>query len=143
MEAADWNHRPGFGWWWFGEVRKLFGVALQIFKKALELALHRVHLFAHVQNDFNAGQVDDEVARQRQNNFQTLKIRVRVKTGIAFGPRRLQQSLALVQAEGLRMQLKLLGHSADGVGFSSAFHKNKRWSLDFDPWSLMCCRKSL
>src|SRR5215471_2407725 len=50
-DATDWNQGAGFGWR-FGEVRKFFGVSLQIFKEALELVLHRVHLFAHVQNDF-------------------------------------------------------------------------------------------
>ncbi len=84
MDAADGDQRAGFRRRRFGKVRKFFGVGLQVLEKTFELALHRVHLFAHVQNDLDPGEVHAEIARQRQNNFQTLEIGVGVKTRVAF-----------------------------------------------------------
>ena len=47
-----------------GGTRKLVGVILQIFEKAFKLALHRIHLFAHIEDDLDTRQIYPEVARQ-------------------------------------------------------------------------------
>src|SRR5712692_1328069 len=135
IDAADWDQRAGFGRRGFGEVGKFFGVGLQVLEETFELALHRVHLFAHVQNNFDAGEVHTKVARQRQNDFQTLEVGVRVKARVAFRARRLQEALTFVQTQGLRMQLKLFRHGADRVGFGALLHKS--CSLSFELGTLI------
>src|SRR5216683_4983574 len=47
-------------------------------RKLLHLALHLDHLFAHVQDDFDACEVHAHIASQRQNNVQALQIAVGV-----------------------------------------------------------------
>jgi len=79
-------------------VRKFLDVALQIFEKAFELVLHRIHFLAHVEDDFHAGKIDAEIARQRENYFEPLKISIGVEPGVALRPRWLEKAFAFVQA---------------------------------------------
>jgi hypothetical protein len=76
---------------------------LNVLHELLDLALHFFHALAHLQNDRHAADVHAQVARQRQDEFQPLEVFVRVETCIAFGARRFQQSLALVEAQRLGM----------------------------------------
>src|ERR1051325_6218072 len=102
-------------------MRKLFDVALQIFEKALELALHRVHLLAHVEDDFDARKIDAEIACQREDYFEPFKIRISVKPRVALRTCRLEQTFTLIQTQRLRVQLELLRDCADCVGPGSLF----------------------
>ena len=84
------------------------------------LRLHLRHLVAHVQNDFDAGQIHAQLARQIQNHFQPLQVLIGVKPRVALRTRRLQQAHALVEPQRLRMQLVQLRDRADHVaGFRS------------------------
>ena len=60
--SIDGNEGPCLRRRRFGEMRKLFGVGLQVLKETLKFPLHRVHLFAHVEDDFDPGQVHPQIA---------------------------------------------------------------------------------
>src|SRR4029453_8113628 len=75
--------------WRFSEVGELVGMCLEILEEAFELLLHGVHLLAHVHNDFYAREIHAQVASQRQDQFKSFEIRIRVKTRVAFRARRL------------------------------------------------------
>jgi hypothetical protein len=64
METTDGDERTGFRRGCLSEMREFFGVILQVIEEALKLALHGVHLFAHVENDLNAGEIYPEITRQ-------------------------------------------------------------------------------
>src|SRR5579862_8234595 len=86
------------------------------------LRLHVRHLVPHIQNDFDAGEIDAQFARQVKNHFQALKIRIGVKPGIPLRARWLEQSYSLIQTQGLRVKLVQLGDGADHVArFSFLF----------------------
>ena len=93
-------------------------------KESFKLMLHRIHLLAHVQDDFHSGKIHTKIASERQNHFKPFKIRISVKPRVPFGARRLQQPFPFVKAQRLRMQFELLRDGADGVGFGSTFHKS-------------------
>src|SRR5947207_13609809 len=116
------DQRAGFRWWRFGEVRKLFGVRLQILEEAFEFALHGVHFLTHVEDDFHAGEINAEVSGEGEDDFEPLEIAVRVKTRVALGPRRFQQSFALIKPQRLRMDLELFRHGTDRKGFGALIH---------------------
>ena len=99
------------------EIRELFGVRLQVLEEPLKLLLHRVHLFAHVKDDLDARKIHAEVARQRQDQLEPLEIWIGVETRVAFGARRLQQTLAFIQPERLRMNAILVRNGADAREF--------------------------
>jgi hypothetical protein len=124
--SCDANERVGSS---FGgrldEVRQLIGVGLQILEEALKLMLHRIHLFTHVQNDFHTREIYTKITRQGENQLQPRQIGVSVKTRVAFGPRRLQQSLAFVKAQRLRMDTILIRYRADCVCLRFALHKTE------------------
>ena len=84
--------------------------------KCLDLPLHLGHLFAHVQNDFDARQIHAQVARQLENHFQPLQIVVGVEARVAVAARGLEQSFALIEPQRLRMDLILLGDRRNHVG---------------------------
>jgi hypothetical protein len=46
------------------EVCEFLGVRLQVSEETLELALHGVHLFSHVEDDFDAREIDAQIARE-------------------------------------------------------------------------------
>ncbi len=83
---------------------------LEVGEEFVHLALHLLHAGAHVEDDGDAADVHAQVARQRQNDLQSLQVIIGVEAGVALGARRLQQALALVQAQGLRMNAVHLGH---------------------------------
>src|SRR5262245_32555615 len=55
----------------------------------LDLGLHLAHLLTHVQNDFDAGQVDAQIARQVENYFEPFQVARRVKPRVPLATRRL------------------------------------------------------
>ena len=90
--------------------------------EGLDLILHGSHLLAHVQNDFDAGEIHPQITSEFENHFQAFQIVVGVEARIAFTARGGEQPFALVEAQGLRMDLVLLGDGRDHVGgFGSGF----------------------
>src|SRR5205085_11132688 len=55
--ARDGHERALFRFGHVGELCKLVGVLLQVSEETLELALQRVHLLAHVQDDLDAREI--------------------------------------------------------------------------------------
>src|SRR5262249_52038887 len=80
-----------------------------------DLALHLLHLPAHVEDDLHPGQVHSEVAREVQDDLELPEVGLRVEARVAFGARRLQQTLALGEAQGLGVDAGALGDDADHV----------------------------
>src|SRR6516164_2534164 len=60
--------------------------------EALHLPLHLRHLLPHVENDLDAREVHTELARQMQDDLQSLEIAVSIEPRVAFAARRTQQS---------------------------------------------------
>src|SRR6185503_9842066 len=96
-------------------------LTLDIIHELVDLALHLLDLPPHVQDDFNAGEVHSEIAGQREDGLELLEILFRIEPRIALGPRRLQQSLALVEPQRLGMDVVLLRDGADHVVRLPAF----------------------
>ena len=82
--------------------------AIQGGDELLDLRLHVAHLFAHVQDDLDAGEIDAEIAGEVKDHLQAFQVLGGVEARVAFAARRLEQALALVEAERLRMDLILL-----------------------------------
>src|SRR5437870_5290063 len=101
------------------------------------LFFHLDHLLAHIQNNFDSCQVHAHVARQRQDHFQPFQIRIRVEPRISLRARRLQQPHALVQAQGLRMQLVELRDGADHVSCLGPFFRCCWHDVSAQTWFLM------
>ena len=90
-------------------------LAFHVVDELVDLELHRFNLAAHVENDLDSRQVDAEVAGERENRLELFEVLFGIQAGIALGAGRLQQSLALVQAQRLRVDVVLLRHRADHV----------------------------
>jgi hypothetical protein len=88
---------------------------LDVLHKLLNLPLHFFHPFAHLQNDGHAADVHAQIARQRQNELQPLQVFIRIEPRIAFGAARLEQPLAILKPQCLRMNLIHLGHRRNHV----------------------------
>src|SRR5687767_4818643 len=97
----------------------------QILEESLELALHGIHFFAHVENDLDTCEVNAKVAGQREDELETFQIGIFIKARITDRPGRLQQSLAFIQTQRLRMDVVKLRDSADRVSFDLSFHHTK------------------
>ena len=78
----------------------------------------------HAQDDFHAGEVDAEVARQREDHFELADLVLSVQTRVAGGARRLDQPFTLIQTKSLRMDVVSLGDHRDHhvTVCSSAWH---------------------
>src|SRR5512135_614869 len=81
--------------------------------EVIELALDTRHLLAHVQDDFHPGEVDAEIAGESEDRLQTAQRLLVVQAGVALRARRPDQALALVHAQGLRVDVVALGDDAD------------------------------
>src|ERR1022692_2099855 len=90
-------------------------LAVQGGDEFLDLRLHFAHLLAHVEDDLHAGEVDAEIAGEVKDDLQAFQIVSGIEAGIAFAAGRLQQALALVEAERLRVDFVLLRHHGDHV----------------------------
>lgn len=106
----------------FRKTSEFVGVCLQVIEKALELQLHRVHFFPHVEDDFDAREIDAEIARQRENYFEAFEVCVRVKPRVSFGARGRQESFAFIKSERLRVNIVFARHSADRICANFLFH---------------------
>src|SRR4030095_12332822 len=91
-------------------------------EKLIEVPLHGLHGFLHLQDDLHAGEVDAELPGQAQNPGEARQILVRVEARIPLGPRGLQKSLPLVQTKGLRVHVEAARDDADHVESLVAFH---------------------
>ena len=58
-------------------------LALDVLHELVDLALHLLDLAAHVEDDLDAGEVDAEIARQRQDRLELLEIFFRVQARVA------------------------------------------------------------
>src|ERR1700685_1367812 len=81
----------------------------------LHLPLHFFHALAHLQDDRHPRNVHGQIAGQSEDELQPLQVFLGVEAGVAFGPRRLEQSFALVKAQRLRMNAIHLSHRRDHV----------------------------
>src|SRR5579885_2825833 len=106
-----------------GDARKLL---LHDGSELVHLVFHLDHFFAHVENDFDAGEIDTHVASQSQNHIEPLEVGIGVEAGIALRAGGLQEANALVKPQGLRVQLVQLGHGADHVAGSGVFFAFRR-----------------
>ena len=79
-------------------------------EEILNLMLHLGHFLAHVENNFDARQVDAQVASEVENDFEPLQIVVGIQAGVAVTTRRLQQTFPLLEPESLRVKAVLFGH---------------------------------
>src|ERR1700733_451812 len=79
------------------------------------LLLHISHLVTHVENDFDAGEIHAEFTRERENNFEPLKILIGIEPSVALRARRLQKSNSLIETQGLRMQFVQFRDRTDHV----------------------------
>src|SRR3712207_195430 len=84
------DERAGLGRRGLGQVRELLRVRLKVREEWLELALHRVHLLAHVQDYLDAREVHAEVAREAQDDFEPREVFVRVEARVPLRPRGLE-----------------------------------------------------
>src|SRR5260221_8328800 len=79
----------------------------------VHVPLHPLDLLLHVQDDLDAGKVDAQVPRQRQDDLQPLdRVRV-IEPGPAFRAHRAQEALALVEPKGLGMDREALRDRSD------------------------------
>src|SRR5215472_3069454 len=101
------------------------------------LFFHLDHFLAHIQNNFDAGQVHAHVPRQRQDHFEPFQIRIGVESRIALRARWLQQPHALIQAQRLRMQLVQLRDGADHVPRLGPFFRSCRHDRSAYAWFLI------
>src|SRR5437016_13475329 len=94
---------------------------LNEFRESLHLPLHLPDLLAHVQYDFDAGEVDAHLASEGQNHFQPFEVGIRVETSIALRSRGLEEPYALVEPQRLRVQAIELGYRADHISRAALF----------------------
>src|SRR5450759_5557673 len=62
--------------------------AVQRGHELLDLQLHSAHLFAHVEDDLHAGEIDAEIACEVKDHLQAFQILRGTKAGVAFAARR-------------------------------------------------------
>src|SRR5260370_7676845 len=95
---------------------------MEVVKETFKIGVHWVHLFSHIEDDFNTGKVNAKVAGQGKNQLQTLEIRIGIEPSVTFRTRWFQQPFALVKTQRLRMHATLICSRPYRVAFSLAFH---------------------
>src|SRR6185295_9795293 len=93
-----------------------------LLQEAIDLELHVAHLLAEIEDHFDAGEVDPELAGQEEDRLQPLDGVFVVEAGVAGAAHRRQQPFALVHAQGLWVDAEPFGHGADHheAGFAAA-----------------------
>src|SRR5712691_5699413 len=81
----------------------------------LHLPVHLLHSLPHLQHNCNPRNIHPQIPRQVQNKLQPFQIFIGIKTCIPFTPRGPQQTLPLIQAQRLRMNLIHLRHRRNHV----------------------------
>src|SRR6478609_2062911 len=88
----------------------------------VHLAAHPVHLFvhlkhalAHIKDGFRASEVHTKVVREPHNTADPLEVSLGVEADFAARSLRLNQSVALVESEGLGVNAEYLGGHANYV----------------------------
>ena len=61
--------------WHVSKVGEFVGVGLKVLEEAFKFALHPFHLLAHVENNFDTGEVYAQVARQLGNALRRWRAR--------------------------------------------------------------------
>ncbi len=109
-------------------------LAFDVLHELVDFTLHAIHLATHVQDDFHAGEIHAQIARQRQDRLQFQQVLVRVEPRVAIRAGRLEQTFALVQPEGLRMDVVLQRHGADHVEAAAGRGACRAWSARRHSW---------
>ena len=92
-------------------------VLANILNEVFEFVLHAVHLLAHVQDYFNAGEIHAEVASEVEDELQTLNILFSVIARALRGSRWFNKPFSLIQTKSLGVNAVLLGNHADCIFF--------------------------
>src|SRR5690348_13649706 len=93
------------------------------------LLFHFDELLAHVENDFDTGEVHAHIAGESQNYVEAFEIGVGVEPRVSLRTGRFEKPYAFVKAERLRMELVELRHGADHVAGFGAFSSSLWHSL--------------
>ena len=96
--------------------------------EVLHLVVHGFHALTHLENDGDAGDVDAEVAGEVEDELEALEVFVGIEAGVAFGAGGFEEAFALVEAEGLWVDVVHLGYGRNHVGtFGFAFGGHGVW----------------
>lgn len=90
-----------------------FGV--QLADKLLHLPLHFFHFLAHIQNDFDAREVDPQLTGELQDDFEAFEILIGIETGVAVASGGTEEALTFVQTQRLRVDVVPFGNGRDHV----------------------------
>src|SRR4051794_15573635 len=105
----------------------LLGLAPKELEQTVHLALHLLHLLAHVEDHLDAREVDPQVARQGEDDLQAADRLLIIETGVAGAAGGLDEAFPLVEPQRLRMDAVALRHDADHhellVGLASRGHQ--------------------
>src|ERR1700683_3259715 len=109
---------------WIGAADATGELAAHKMDERFHLLLHVRHFVTHVEDHFDSGEVNAQVAGQRKDHLETLQVLVGVKARIALRARRRQKASAFVKAEGLRVkfvQLRNRTNHVTSLGLFSTF----------------------
>jgi hypothetical protein len=125
--AAEGDHG---GAWLGGVLHAGDHLGTDVLDEVLHLLVHGFHALAHLEDDGDARDVDTEVAGEVEDELEALEVFVGVEAGVAFSARGFEEAFALVEAEGLGVDLIHLGDGRDHVGtFGFAFGGHLRLTL--------------
>src|SRR5919201_1978987 len=94
----------------------------QIVEEAFEFALHRIHLFAHIEDDLHTSEIDAKITSKGEDYFEAFEVAVGIKSGITIRTRRLEKTFSFIKPQRLRMYVIHLRNRADSVCLSSLLH---------------------
>src|SRR3954470_22221029 len=105
----------------------LLGLTPDELHHTVDLALHALHLLAHVEDHLDAGEVDPQVAGEGEDDLEAVDRLLVVETGVAGAAGRLDEAFPLIETQGLGMDAVALGHHADHhvllIGLAPAGHQ--------------------
>jgi len=114
-------HDSGFRTGLFSAIGEARELLLNNVGKFGHLVFHLNHFFAHVQDNLDAGEIHPHVAGESQDDIEPLEVRIGIEACVALRARGLEQTNALVEAQGLRVQLVDFRNGADHVAGLGAF----------------------
>src|SRR5919109_131407 len=104
-------------------------LAMHLADRAAHLSLHAVELPPHVlqlvfetQHLLDAGEIESQLVRQLLDQAQPLQIAIRVQPRVPLRPPRADETLALVDAQGLRVHADEVGSDRDHVARAIVHH---------------------
>src|SRR5512143_1368858 len=98
----------------------------------LHLPLHLFHLLAHREDHLDARKVDAEFPGQSQDHFELLDVFFGIEARVSPTPLRLDESLTLIEPQGLRMDAEHLRYHTD--------HKQSLFTSRHEPLQLIRIR---